>query len=336
MTAVQHAGVLEDTGLASALVGVAAVFRKESRDGILLKLLGALRVPTRLEGALTAPLIDVEAPEVDGVLGVAAVEVGCQVITGRGVIVVRIPDTEPAAVVFGLDELLAVADGGLDESGRAGPGDVVGDLVTGEETDDVAVLGHLVNDLGVALQVVEGPRRLLAVDGLGGGTEIGHDIDAGFVEQLHAPGVVRLGVDGIDTDGVGAGLLENGDISGTSADVGERVDVLVVVVDRCAVDLDALLVGDTLHEELGAIVGVEKVLALFRTLVSFATRHHTQTQEIGQRWTDLGDDGGKIGGNFVYQSQGSYDLGPITKRHHRAWNDGERVTRTLKLRIGSG
>jgi hypothetical protein len=73
--------------------------------------------------------------------------------------------------------------------------------------------------------------------------------------------VVLVGVDRVGTDDISAELLQVRDVALAVGVVGQRVGVVGVVRGRsiCGV---LLLVGNTADKELGAIVGVEKFVAL--------------------------------------------------------------------------
>jgi hypothetical protein len=109
--------------------------------------------------------------------------------------------------------------------------------------------------------VLHSPLRVVADDGQGGLREIRDDVDASLVQQLHALRVIRLRIDGISTDGVDAELLQQRHVLLAKVGLGERILVRFRVVVGLAHGGRLLLVGDTLHEELGAIL-VEELLTL--------------------------------------------------------------------------
>lgn len=124
-----------------------------------------------------------------------------------------------------LDVCLGVTNSSLDES--AGVGGVLGvrDLVTGEETKSVGVVGKSIDNGNVALVQVVVPGRVVTVDGGIGGGKIRHDVDASICEHVHT-GIVVLGrVDGVDTDSVGAQSLKVRNITCASRFVGQGVGV---------------------------------------------------------------------------------------------------------------
>jgi hypothetical protein len=245
-------------------------------------------VSARLERALATPLVDVVTPKVHSAgLVLTAVEVVGQVISGLGVVVGRIADTEPAAKVLGLDVGLGVPDGGLDEGGGGGVGLVVGDLVAGEEADRVGELAEVVNDALVPGKEVRVPARVVALDRLARDAEVCYHVDARVGERVHAHLVVGLGVDGIHADSVGAQLLQEGDITHAACRVGQRVDERRLVGSLCcAARADALLVCYTLDEELCAVGRVEEILALMQII-----RCGSKGSSGEELWAYLGDDG---------------------------------------------
>lgn len=253
LVTVQHSGLLPDTSLATARV-VAPILGEESRHGVVGKRLGPLLIATRLERALAAPLIDVVTPEVNGAgLVLAAVEVVGQVVSGLGVVIGSIPNTEPAAKVLGLDVGLGVPHGSLDEGGGGGVGLVVGDLVAGEEADRVRILAEVVNDTLVPSEEVRVPARVVTLDRLAGDAEIRDHVDACVGEGVHARLVVGRGVDGVDTDGVGAQLLQEWDVTRAARRIRQRVDEGGVGSLCCAAGTDSLLVCYSLDEKLCAV-----------------------------------------------------------------------------------
>lgn len=155
---------------------------------------------------VTAPGVDVVAPEVNGLFLPVTVKVGSHIIADFGVVIGSIADTHWAIVLL-LDVGLHITDSSLNESTGIGVGAVVGNLVTGKETDDIGVLGQLVYDGGVAFVQGNVPLGVITDDGFFGLRKISHDVDAGILEHLHALFVVFLGVDSVNTDGVGLQLL---------------------------------------------------------------------------------------------------------------------------------
>jgi hypothetical protein len=238
-----------DVGELARLDLVATVLGKEDRDIVVLEVLG-LDVVTGLgEGRVTAPRVDVVAPEVDGLRAIAAVEVVGHLVADLTIVVGRVSNTD-RAVVLGLDVCLHVTNGSLDESAGVGVVGLVGNLVTSEETESVVVRSHRVNDLGVTGVELIVPRRVVADDGGIGLGQIGDDVDASVCKHRHALVVVGGGVNGVDTDGVCAELLENGKITRAAGNIGEGVLVVTTLLRAggAAVGGVLLLVGDTPHE----------------------------------------------------------------------------------------
>jgi hypothetical protein len=203
---VQGSGLLEGA-VGGATDLVAAVLGEEDGNRVVLEEFDLLVIARRLDGLVAAPLVDVVAPEVDGVVLIAAVEVVSNVGADLRVIVGGVADAHPAIDIL-LDVGLDVAHGCLDV-GRGWCGlVVVGDLVAGKEADHVAVLAEVVDHGGVALQQVDIPGGVVADDGQRGLAQVADDVNAGVVKELHALVVVGVGVDGISADHVGVEGLE--------------------------------------------------------------------------------------------------------------------------------
>jgi len=150
---------------------------------------------------------------------------------------------------------------GLDIAGRAHLRALgVDNLVTGEESEDVVVSGEDLNNLKDVLEVhgsVGGPwLHIVQVLVLKGRVDIEHEVDAGSGKHGHALVVVNMGVDGVDTDGVDAELLEQEDVTSANLGVGERVGAALVGSTSTG------LVINTLHEERFAGLAVDKVAVL--------------------------------------------------------------------------
>lgn len=137
LVAVDSSNLSEFTWLNS----VATIFGEECRDRVIGEFECSLIVPGFREGRITAPRVDVVTPEVDSVISITAVEVMSQRNSDGGIIVGSITNTN-LAVVLGLDIGLGITDRSFDESTGVGVVDFVGYLVTGEETEDVGVVGH--------------------------------------------------------------------------------------------------------------------------------------------------------------------------------------------------
>lgn len=115
-----------------------------------------------------------------------------------------------------LTEVLADITGdGLDIGSGRGGRSIVDDLVTGEESESVGVLGEFLDGRKDILQI-DGVVRGLGVgpvERVLGSVDIEDEVDASISQRLHTL-IVALGVvDGVDTDGVHAQLLELGDIA---------------------------------------------------------------------------------------------------------------------------
>lgn len=268
-------------------VAVAAVLGEEDGDGVVGEEIDDLAVSGLLEGAVAAPLIDVVAPEVNSLLLVTAVEVVGHQVTDAAIVVGGIADTHPA-VGGGVDVGLHVADGGLDEGRGIGVGGVVGDLVATEEADDVLVVLHGVDHVGVALVQIEVPRGRGAVDGLRGGRQVGDDIDTGVGQQVHAGVVVGGGVEGVGTDDIGAGGLQDGNVTLAAGAVRQRVEIVDGGVTLGGLGRARIpLVGDTLDVKFGAVL-VEETLAL-----------HDDGLDVGLGRAEEGGQGKLLGGEHV-------------------------------------
>lgn len=224
--------------------GVAAVLGEEGRDRVVGELGSACCVAGLFVGRVTAPRVDVVAPEVDGVVLVGtAVEVIGELDTDGRNISAGVANTN-FSEAGGLDVCLGIADGGLDVGTGLGGVDRVGNLVTGEETERVGVVGHRLYDRDVTGVELVGPLGVITVDGDVGRGQVGDDVDASVGKQRHALVVVSIGVDGVDTDGVGAELLEVRNVTLAARRVGERVGVR----RRRVAASDVLLVCDTTDE----------------------------------------------------------------------------------------
>lgn len=222
LVTVESRGFLEDT-VGSTAGQVAAVLGEEDGDRVVGEEGGLGVIARLLHRALTAPGVDVVAPEVNGVARVTAVEVVGHLGADIDVVVGGIANTHPA-VLLGLDVGLCVTHGGLDKGRGHGVVLGVGDLVTGEEADDVGVLLHLVDDGRVAGEQVGVPAGGVSVDGQRGLAQIGEDVDAGILEQRHAGRVVGRGVDGIGSDHICAELLQQRNVTLAVGLAGEGVD----------------------------------------------------------------------------------------------------------------
>ncbi|OSS46304.1 hypothetical protein B5807_08526 [Epicoccum nigrum] len=182
-----HLVAVESTDLSelTRTRGVAAVLGEENGNVVLLKLLGTDIKTGLLERRVTAPRVDVVAPEVDGRLAITAIEVVRQVLTDVSIVVGGVTDTD-RAVVLALDVSLAVTDGSLDECRSQSVVGLVRDLVTSKETEGVVVLHQLIDDAGVAVVKGSGPLRIVAVDGVARLGQVSDNVDSGISKGVHA------------------------------------------------------------------------------------------------------------------------------------------------------
>ena len=207
---------------------VASVLGKEQGDVEVFELLDNGFIARFLVGRVTAPGIDVITPEINGFFGLSAVEVVSHVFADIGIIIGGISDTHGAVILL-LDVGLHITNSSLDIGAGFGVGLVVGDFVTGKETDDIGVGSEFVDNGGVAFIEIIVPLGVVTVDGGCRLSQIGNNVDASIVKEFHTLLVILLRVDGIDTDGVGVEFLQERDITFAGLDVGERVLVLGLV-----------------------------------------------------------------------------------------------------------
>lgn len=218
-------------GESTGLHLVAAIFGEEDGDVVVFKFLGANIETGFLKAGITTPRINVISPEINGVFTVTAVEIVGQVFANFGIIIGGIAHSN-GSVVSLLDVCLHVSNCSLDKGAGIGVGGIVGHLVTGKETQDVCVIGHGIDDLGVAEIQVIVPGRAVSNDGLARGRQISNHVDASICQHLHAWVVVCGRVDGIDTDGVGAQLSEERNVSRAFVGIGQGVDKIVCAITR--------------------------------------------------------------------------------------------------------
>lgn len=182
LRAEQHGHV----GELARFLGVAAVFREEDGDGVVLVLLGAVLVARGLEGLVTAPFVDVVAEEVDRVGLVAAVEVVGQRESDFRVVSGRVSNCQRLPVSLGLDVGLHVSRGGLDECSAGGLIRLIHHLVAGEKANHMIVLLECIDNAGVAGVLVDRPDGRVGCDGFVRRRQIRDDIDTGVGQLLHA------------------------------------------------------------------------------------------------------------------------------------------------------
>jgi hypothetical protein len=130
------------------------------------------------------------------------------------------------AELASLDVVSHITSDGLDVgSGLVGILLVVHDLISGEESECVVVLGEHLDGGENALDVGSVVRRtgLGTVDGVLGVVDIENEVDASVVERLHARIMIGLVVDSVDADNVDAELLEVLDITLANIRIGERI-----------------------------------------------------------------------------------------------------------------
>lgn len=137
LVAVNCPNLSEFTGLDS----VATILGKECRDGVVGEFESSLIISGLSVGRITTPRVDVVAPEIDGRVSITTVEIMSQINSDVGIIVGSITNTD-GAVALSLNVSLHVTDGSFNESTGVSVVDIVGDFVTGKETEDVCVVGH--------------------------------------------------------------------------------------------------------------------------------------------------------------------------------------------------
>lgn len=207
----------------SWLDSVTTVLGEEDWNAQLRVLLGDGQVTGLLERRGAAPFVHVDTEEVGSLVLVTASKVVSQVDSDVGVIVGRVTDRNRSVLLL-LDVGLGVSDGSLNVGGSVSVGNLVGDFVTGKETQDVGVVVESVDDGGVSLQQLDVPLRVGSVDrGVRLG-QVSNDVDSGVIQHLHTFSVVQGGVQGVHSDDVCVQLLQVRDISLTSFDVAQWVD----------------------------------------------------------------------------------------------------------------
>jgi hypothetical protein len=229
-----------DLGELTGTRSVAAVFSEEDGNVVLLEVLGLDVIAGLGEGRVTAPGVNIVTPEVDSAVFVTAVKVVGHVLANLGIVVGCVSNTD-LTVVLALDVGLGVTDSSLDESTGNGVVGLVADLIAGEEAKGVIILHHLIDDTSVAVVEINSPTGIVSVDGETRLGQVGNDIDASICELGHAVRVILLGVNGVNTNGVGVELLEHGDITLACSRIGEGIgDVEVIRRRRRGVGADFL------------------------------------------------------------------------------------------------
>ena len=226
-----HLGTEENGNIGElARTGVdTAIFREEGGNGVVLEFLGPFAVSGLLEGGVTAPLIDVVTIHVDRGLSVTAGQVVGQIGTDGSVVVGGVSDGQRLTVALFLDVRFHITNGGLDVGNRVGVVLVIGNFISGEETNDVGVFGKSVNDLGIASEQGGVPLGIVADDRFGWRGKIANQVDTGIIQGLHALVVVLGRVEGVGPDDIGAQLGQVGNITLAAVRIRERVDVVFLV-----------------------------------------------------------------------------------------------------------
>ena len=177
---------------------------------------------------MPTPGVNIVAEEVNAAVRRSAVDIIGQWCSNGGIVISSISHTD-GPISPSLDVCLHISSSSLDEWNGPDVGGIVGDLVPRKESEDIVEGSQCVDDAGIASEELSIPGWLVSIDGGVGGRQIGNDVDAGVLKHLHALFVVFRWVDGIYSDGICLELLEVGDVSFASVDVGQRVDV----VDIC-------------------------------------------------------------------------------------------------------
>lgn len=243
---------------------VAAKLREEDGHRRILQVGNELVVGGRLEAGFTAPGVGVEAEEVGlaGVVGVTVLGAG-QVVEGvdeNGANVSSgVADGNLAVGVLGDVVLQVTGDGAQVRGDISGSLNVVHNLVAGEEGQGVGVVLESLDDGEGAVHVsgvVAGPG-LETGDTLAnqGRVDVEDHVHASGVEDGGASIVVQVGVQVVDTDGVGTETLEEGSIAHADISVAEGILVVLGIVASAA----ANLVVETNDLELLAALGYEGI-----------------------------------------------------------------------------
>ena len=271
-----HVGRVEGSNLTPlAGVGDASKLGEEEGLAVVFVRLDLLVPAGSSEGRGVTPGVVVEGEEVGALILGTAVEVESLGLDVLGNVGSRVSNGNLASLAV-RDVLLHVTGDGLDVRSSVGVVTLVDDLVTGEEEEQVVVVGKSVDggkdvlEVDVVVRSVEG-LSILTVERVLGGVGVKGNIDTGVVEHLHALVVVLGVVDGVDTDGVDTEILEVGDIAPQALEVEERV--LCISSTTCGVvrkspprpnvtELRTWLVSNTTHVE--TLVVCEEAIALHR------------------------------------------------------------------------
>jgi hypothetical protein len=191
---------------------IATILGEENRDRVVTELVSARLEARLLIVRVTTPGVDVVTPEINAFFLASAIKVVCHVHTDRRVIVSSITNTH-GAVVLGLDIPLHITNSGLDEGAGISCLWVIRDLIPCEETNDVGVLGQLIDHRRIATEQVIVPLGVVANNRFTWRGQVGNNVYSSIAEQLHALCMIGLGVNGVYTDSVGIELLKVRDIA---------------------------------------------------------------------------------------------------------------------------
>ena len=220
-------GVQSGDFLPLAGVGVAAVLGEEEGETVAGEVLDLLVPAGGGEGRGVAPGVVIESEEVRALVITSAVHVLGHLETVGVDVGGGVSNRNLTELVAGQERAHVTGDG-LDIGGGLGGGAVVDNLVTGEEGKGVVVLGELLHGSEDVLQVdiVVGGLGVLTVEGVLGGVDVEDEVDASIGESVHALVVVGGVIDGVDTDGVQAEILEVLDVTLATVGIGDGVGKL--------------------------------------------------------------------------------------------------------------
>ncbi|EEQ36275.1 hypothetical protein CLUG_00397 [Clavispora lusitaniae ATCC 42720] len=255
---------------------------KKDWNAQVLVLRSDVQVARSLEGQGTAPFVHVDTEKVCSFVFVSASKVVGQVDTDVHVIVGRITHRNGSVALL-LDVCLGVSDGSLDVGRGIGVGNLIGDFISGEETQDIGVVVELVDDRGVTFEQSDVPLRVQTVDRQVWLGQVGNDVDSGVGQSVHTFGVVKRSVQRVDTDHVGLQLLQVRNITLTCLWVAQRINKSFIGGGISRIRS----VGHTPHQKSQAVVGVEKLVAhdFNRRQVGNSTRHKGRgKQRLEQHW----------------------------------------------------
>ena len=173
---------------------------------------------------ITAPRIDVVAPEVDCLSRVTAVKIVGHINTNSRIVIRRVANTH-GPVSLGADVALRIADCSLNKCGCFGIVLGVGDLVASKEAQRVGVALEGIDHAHIPRIKLIVPGRVVSIDGDSGGRQVEDNVDAGVGKRVHACVMTFGRVYGIHADGVGVNLLKVWDISAAAIRIGKGVHV---------------------------------------------------------------------------------------------------------------